>query len=113
MRTFLAATLFALLTSVAAAELPTGYWPADKTQPILDTTMRLALDPDLSHLSEAESRAVDELLAAGAVIHELYENQRHEQAHDAKLALVELHRKSGETAATQNLLDFFVCPKGR
>ena len=112
MRTFLAATLFALLTSVAAAELPTGYWPADKTQPILDTTMRLTLDPDLSHLSEAESRAVDELLAAGAIIHKLYENQRHEQAHDAKLALVELHHKNGETVATQNLLDLFYLSKG-
>ncbi|MDH3273915.1 MAG: NUDIX hydrolase [Gammaproteobacteria bacterium] len=112
MRTFLAATLVALLTSVAVAELPTGYWPADKTQPILDSTMRLTLDPDLSHLSKAESSAVDELLAAGAIIHKLYENQRHEQAHDSKLALVELHRKSGETAATQNLLDLFYLSKG-
>ena len=112
MRTFLSATLIALLTSVAVAELPTGYWPVEKTQPILDTTMRLELDPDLSHLTEAESRAVDELLSAGAVIHELYEKQRHAQAHDAKLALVELHQKSGKTVATQNLLDLFHLSKG-
>ena len=108
----LAATLIALLTSVAVAELPTGYWPVNKTQPILDTTMRLTLDPDLSHLSEAESSAVSELLAAGAIIHKLYENQRHDQAHDARLALVELHHRSGETVATQNLLDLFYLSKG-
>jgi hypothetical protein len=112
MRTLLTAALLTLFTSVTIAELPAGYWPVEKTQPILDTTMRLQLDPDLSHLSEAESRAVGELLAAGAIIHELYEKQRHAQAHDAKLALVELHRKSGETVATQNLLDLFHLSKG-
>jgi hypothetical protein len=112
MRTFLAASLIALLTSAAVAELPAGYWPIEKTQPILNTTLRLELDPDLSHLTEAELRAVDELLAAGAVIHELYEKQRHEQAHDAKLALAELHQKGGQSVATQNLLDLFYLSKG-
>jgi hypothetical protein len=112
MRIFLTVIFLAAFTSVAMAELPTGYWPVEKTQPILDRTMRLTLDPDLSQLSEAESRAVDELLAAGAVIHELYEKQRHAQAQDAKLALVELHQKSGKTVATQNLLDLFHLSKG-
>lgn len=112
MRILIAAILIAFLTAVAAADLPPGYWPIEKSQPILDKTMRLELDPDLSHLTEAESRAVNELLAAGAVIHELYEKQRHEQAYAAKLALVELHEKSGETVATQNLLDLFYLSKG-
>jgi hypothetical protein len=112
MRTFLAASLIALLTSAAVAELPAGYWPIEKTQPILNTTLRLELDPDLSHLTEAELRAVDELLAAGAVIHELYEKQRHEQAHDAKLALAALHQKGGQSVATQNLLDLLYLSKG-
>jgi len=112
MRTFLAASLIALLTSAAVAELPAGYWPIEKTQPILNTTLRLELDPDLSHLTEAELRAVDELLAAGVVIHELYEKQRHEQARDAKLALAELHQKGGQSVATQNLLDLFYLSKG-
>jgi hypothetical protein len=112
MHALISTILLTLFTSTAIAELPDGYWSVDKSQPILDTTMRLTLDPDLGHLTAAESRAVEELLAAGGIIHELYEKQRHAQARDAKWALVELHEKTGKTAATRNLLDLFYLSKG-
>ena len=105
-------TLIVLVAASAFAELPDGYWDTDKSQPILDTTMRLTLDPDLGHLTAAESRAVEELLAAGRIIHQLYEKQRHAEARDAKQALVELHEKTGKTGATRNLLDLFYLSKG-
>jgi len=112
MRTLITTILLVLFTSATAAELPPDYWPVEKTQPILDTTLRLTLDPDLSQLTEAESRAVGELIAAGEIIHGLYEKQRHAQAHEAKQTLIELHEQSGKTAATQNLLDLFYLSKG-
>jgi len=112
MRTLINTILLTLFASSAIAELPTGYWPVEKSQPILDTTMRLTLDPDLGHLTIAESHAVEELLAAGGIIHELYEKQRHAQARDAKQALAELHEKTGKMGAAQNLLDLFYLSKG-
>jgi len=112
MHTLINTILLALFTSTAIAELPDGYWSVEKSQPILDTTMRLTLDPDLGHLTAAESRAVGELIAAGEIIHGLYQEQRHAQAQEAKQALIELHEQSGKTAATQNLLDLFYLSKG-
>ena len=112
MRTLIITILLVFFASPAVAELPTGYWPVERSQPILDTTLRLTLNPDLSQLTEAESRAVGELIAAGEIIHGLYEEQRHAQAHEAKQALIELHEQNGKTATTQNLLDLFYLSKG-
>ena len=67
--------LFAALP--AAAELPDGYWPAERSQPILDSRLEVTLAPDLGHLSPAERQALDELLTAGAIMHSLYEQQLH------------------------------------
>ena len=69
-----------LMFTHVAADLPDGYWSVDQTQPILDATLRVTLDPNLSHLSAAESQALGELLAAGNSMHELYEQQLHPQA---------------------------------
>lgn len=112
MRTLFNTILLILVTSTAGAELPTGYWSIEKSQPILEKTLRLTLNPDLSQLTEAESQAVGELIAAGEIMHGLYEKQRHAQSHDAKQALVELHEQTGKTAATRNLLDLFRLFKG-
>ena len=73
----LALLSLSLLTVNSLAELPDGYWTEDQSQPILDSTLRITLDPDLSHLTEAEARAVAELIAAGRIIDELYELQLH------------------------------------
>ena len=102
----------ALMATPAAADLPDGYWSVEQTQPILDSTLRVTLAPDLSHLSAAESQALGELLAAGNIMHALYEQQLHPQALTAKAALDALHDASGQSTATQNLLDLYYIAKG-
>jgi len=101
-----------LLSSIANAELPAGYWGLDKTQPILDAAQRVNLAPDLSNLTAAESLALDELIAAGRIMNALYENQKHRGAAASKAKLIELHQASGGSVETRNLLDIFYISKG-
>jgi hypothetical protein len=61
-------------------KLPPGYWPLEKSQPIIDKMQTIRLAPDLSHLSEGEQKAVAKLLAVGQIFQSLYEKQRHPQA---------------------------------
>ena len=99
-----------LMALPAAAELPDGYWPAERTQPILDSRREVTLAPDLGHLSPAELAAVDELLAAGRIMQSLYEQQLHEEALAAKQRLDALH--AADPDATRNLLDMYYLFKG-
>ena len=101
-----------LLVLPAAAELPDGYWPAERTRPILDSRLEVTLAPDLGHLSAAEVRAVDELLAAGRIMQKLYERQLHAEALTAKARLDELHAAAAAPEATRNLLDLYYLFKG-
>jgi len=102
-----------LLTSgMASGELPDGYWGSKQTQPILDATQHVTLDPDLSHLSGTEFQVLEELLAAGRVMQTLYENQLHRGAATAKTRLQQLHAASGGARETQNLLDLFYISNG-
>jgi len=94
------------------AELPAGYWTVDATQPLLDATLRVELDPDLSGLSDAENRALQELIAAGRIMHTLYESQLHKDALPAKAALETLHAGGVDPAATRNLLELYYLSKG-
>jgi hypothetical protein len=96
----------------AAAELPDGYWSVEKTQPILDAALRVTLDPDLSHLTKAELRALDELLAAGRIMHTLFEGQRHKDAAAAHQGLDTLHSQRPSSTETQNLVDLYYLSKG-
>src|SRR5690606_4294140 len=73
----LAAALFSSAAIAASADLPGKYWGTDKTAPILDKTITLRLAPDLDALSDAERKALDELLATGRLLHELYLEQQH------------------------------------
>src|SRR5687767_12752683 len=57
-----------------------GAWPAERRRAILEKTLELRLAPDLSHLTPGERRAVDELLAVGAIMQRLYEEALHHQA---------------------------------
>src|SRR5687768_7750177 len=57
-----------------------GAWPAERRRAILEKTLELRLAPDLSHLTPGERRAVDELLAVGAIMERLYEDALHPQA---------------------------------
>ena len=38
--------------------LPAGYWPLEKSQPIIDKTQTIQLAPDLSPLSAGERQAI-------------------------------------------------------
>ena len=86
---------------------PSGYWPIEKSQPIIDKTQTITLAPDLSQLSEAERKAVAKLLEVGKIFQRLYEEQRHGQALSSFTALEQLDKQTGSTAATQNLLRLY------
>jgi hypothetical protein len=84
--------------------LPPGYWPLEKSQPIIDKTQTIRLAPDLSHLSVAERSAVEKLLEVGKIFQSLFEQQRHYQALSSFRALLQFDKQMGSPAATQNLL---------
>ena len=112
MRRLICTAFAALIAIPASAELPDGYWPVEKSQPILDATLRVTLDPDLGHLTAAESKALESLLAAGRIMHELYVQQLHAEAQRAKFALNELHASAQFPNDTANLQDLYYLSKG-
>src|SRR5258706_995856 len=83
--------------------LPAGYWPLEKSQPIIDKTQTIRLAPNLSQLSADERKAVAKLLEVGKIFQDIYDDQRHKQALSSDHDLIQLDRRSG-SAATQNLL---------
>jgi len=87
--------------------LPAGYWPLEKSQPILDKTQTIRLAPDLSQLTDGERRAVAKLLEVGKIFQSLYEDQRHKQALLSYRDLIGLDKHSGSTTMTQNLLTLY------
>lgn len=96
----------------AEPALPEGYWSYEKTVPILDSTITVRLDPNLSELSEAERSALDELIEAGRIFHRLYLDSQHPQA---LLAGSTLRRLDGELSSpqdTQALLKLYRIFKG-
>lgn len=95
----------------SAGELPEGYWSLDQSQPLIDKTGTIELTPKLSHLSAAEMAAVDRLLAAGRLLHDLYEAQKHPQAASSLVALQALHAREN-SPATANLVTLFRLFKG-
>ncbi len=95
----------------SSKDLPTGYWPLEKSQPIIDKTQTIRLAPDLSHLSEAERKAVGKLLEVGKIFQGLYERQRHPQVPAAYRELVQLDKR-GSSQATQNLLTLYRLNQG-
>ncbi|MEP6919806.1 MAG: NUDIX hydrolase [bacterium] len=92
--------------------LPPGYWPVEKSQPIIDKTQTIRLAPDVSHLSPGERKAVEKLLEAGKIFQTLYEQQRHPEATAASLKLIALDKSLGSPVATQNLLTLFRLNQG-
>ena len=86
---------------------PAGYWPLEKTQPILDKTQTIRLAPELSQLSAGERAAVAKLLEVGKIFQGLYEEQRHQQALSSYQKLWDLHMKIGNPKPTENLLTLY------
>ena len=87
--------------------LPPGYWPLEKSQPIIDKTQTIRLNTDLSRLSAGERKAVEKLIEVGRVFQSLYEKQRHPEAVTGFAALSQLDRQMGSPATTQNLLTLY------
>ena len=73
-----AVILLALLLPLAAGA-QAGWTEAD-TRRVADNVSVLRLAPDLSHLSAGERAVVANLLEAGQIFQELYEDQNHPDA---------------------------------
>ena len=97
-----------LMTALLLTQtLPNGYWPLEKSQPIIDKTQTIRLSPDISKLTDGERKAVTKLIEAGQIFQKLYEEQRHPEALSSYQALVQLDKRTGSTPATQNLLTLY------
>src|SRR6476646_9906403 len=77
------------------ATLSSGYWPLEKSQPLIDKTQTIRLNPDLTKLSGGERMAVQKLLSVGEIFQKLYEKQRHPEAVSSYQTLEELDKKNG------------------
>jgi zincin-like metallopeptidase len=97
-----------LMTAILLTQtLPAGYWPLEKSQPLIDKTQTIRLSGDLSKLSEGERKAVAKLIEVGYIFQKLYEEQRHPEALSSYRALEQLDKRTGSTPATQNLLTLY------
>src|SRR6266550_838533 len=92
--------------------LPIGVWSLEKSQPIIDKTQTIRLEPDLSQLSSDERKAVEKLLEVGKIFQELYEKQRHISALESYRELLRLDKQTGSSQATQNLLTLYRLNQG-
>jgi Zincin-like metallopeptidase len=92
--------------------LPIGVWSLEKSQPIIDKTQTIRLEPDLSQLSSDERKAVEKLLEVGKIFQELYEKQRHVSALESYRELLRLDKQTGSSQATQNLLTLYRLNQG-
>lgn len=83
-----------------------GYWPLEKSQPIVEKTQTIRLAPDTSKLSEGERKAVANLIEVGQIFQQLYELQRHPEALTSYRALEQMS-KQNNSPATQNLFTLY------
>jgi Zincin-like metallopeptidase len=100
------------LRRTSGANIPSGYWPLEKSQGIIEKTQTVRLAPDLSHLTADERAAIGKLLEVGQIFQELYEEQLHAQALPAHRDLMQLDKRLGSPAATQNLLTLYRINQG-
>jgi len=89
-----------------------GAWSQEKVDEILDTTLRLHLDSDLSQLSPAERLALDKLFRVGELFHSIYLEQRHPESLPARASLRSLKLAVTEADRARDLLDLFRLMKG-
>lgn len=87
--------------------LPQGYMPVEQSSAILEKTLPLRFDPDLSGLGPGEKQAVEKLLEAYQLVQELFELSLHEKSLEALQSLKELDQKLESGKATQNLLELY------
>ncbi|MGE0157956.1 MAG: NUDIX hydrolase [Gemmatimonadales bacterium] len=84
-RTFLRLALPLVFGFAPSVAVPSGTtaqvpWTEADTRRVVDNVSELWLDPDLSQLSEGERIAVANLVEAGKIFQELYEDQNHPDA---------------------------------
>ncbi len=91
--------------------LPEGAWTLKQTQPILDKTLTIRVEPDLTSLSTGERAALDKLIAAGQILHQLYLKQNHSESDKAQSLLSEYHTDDGNPEV-ENLRKLFWISKG-
>jgi hypothetical protein len=94
-------------SAASAQTLPPGYWPLEKSQPLIDKTQEIRLAPDVSHLSAGEKTAMAKLIEVGKIFQELYEQQRHPQAKSSYRDLLQLDKRLNSPPATKNLLTLY------
>ena len=82
------------------------YWPAERSQAILDKTRTITLAPELTHLSKGEQTAVAKLLQVGIIFQGLYEHQRHAQALSSNAELTQMDKQQS-TGDIRNLLTLY------
>jgi hypothetical protein len=100
------------LRRTSGANVPSGYWPLEKSQAIIEKMQTVRLAPDLSHLAAGERAAIGKLLEVGQIFQELYEEQLHAQALPAHRDLMQLDKRLNSPAATQNLLTLYRLNQG-
>jgi hypothetical protein len=88
-------------------DLPAGYWAPEAVRAILDKALTYRLEADLSDLTPAERRVIDELLTVGAILDRVNHDQRHHQALRARQDLLEIHQRLGRPARTADLLHLY------
>jgi hypothetical protein len=96
-------------SSVPAQSLADRSWTASQASEILDRTLRIALEPDISALTSGEQAAALKLIQAGHIMHRLYEDSMHPQALTARRMLQDLEQ--GDSHG-QSLLDLYYLFKG-
>ena len=92
--------------------LPPGYWPLEKSQPIIDKTQTIRLAPELSQLTANERNAVAKLIEVGKIFQQLYEEQRHFQALAAYRELLRVDKQTAASPGTQNLVTLYRLNQG-
>jgi hypothetical protein len=92
--------------------IPNGYWPLEKSQPLIEKTQTIRLAPDTAKLSAGERKAVAKLIEVGQIFQKLYELQRHPQALSSYQALEQLNKQNGGSQDTQNLLALYRLNQG-
>lgn len=102
----------ALIAAPAVVESLEGYMSEKDSQAILDKTLHVHLDPDLSGLTAAERGAVDKLIEVGKIFQRLHEVTRHREALTAYEKLLDLDREAGYPRETQNLVTLYYLFKG-
>src|ERR1043166_6490181 len=103
----LCATVFSQPGPKRPGTWPAGYWPLEKSRPIIEKTQTIRLAPDLSQLSAGEKAAVAKLLEVGKIFQRIYEDQRHHQALSSYQKLWDLHMHIGYSTPTENLLTLY------